>query len=397
LDAIIVPAARRAHRLRHVLELAVQCQTRLVILASHRCQVKEVSEVIAGTPGSRALVVRLPADYEHPLLKLETSDLAFHDLSAGRTSNLSQKRNLGLLLARLRGWRKIMFIDDDVLPIAPNLVSRVAHHLESRRFAGLRTVSFEDNSVVCHANRLAGADQGIFISGAALGVNCSDLPMDVFPDIYNEDWFAFAREAEKADVGCAGKARQSAFNPFEDPQRAAREEFGDVVAEGLYSLFSQGDGLSRATEDFWDQFINSRGNLISTIEQKIGHISTHESVQAQKSLKASCEQLDWISSADCVRFIQAWQFDRQRFASDSARLETVSSYPEALDYLGLRDWQIAEFGRAQVPTGFLPATHAISPQASRFGAPRRRNRSSMRSPEFSSTWRSPVDSNPSEA
>jgi hypothetical protein len=380
LDAIVVPASRRAHRLRHVLDLAVGTGTRLVVLASHDCQLDDVSALIARTPGSRALVIRIPQGYGHELLRLETSDASFWTLNAGRDSNLSLKRNLGLVLARLRGWRKIMFMDDDLLPFPAEYLRRIAHHLEFRRFAGLRTTAYEDNSVVCHANRLAGSRQGIFVSGAALGVNCSDLPLDVFPDVYNEDWFAFAREAERADVGCAGEARQLQFNPFEDPQRAAREEFGDVLAEGLYALFSQGDGLGRATRAYWERFIASRASLITGIEQRLTSIDTHESVQAQASLDVARKQLQTVTSARCLDFVDAWQNDRRRFAKDTARLPVVPSNDHALGCLGLTEWQVAEFGTAEVPKRFLPTASA---QTSPLGAAGKRSRSSTRAPALS--------------
>jgi len=37
-----------------------------------------------------------------------------------------------------------------------------------------------------------------------------------------------------------GTARQQAYKPFADPNRAATEEFGDLLAEGLYALFDDG-------------------------------------------------------------------------------------------------------------------------------------------------------------
>lgn len=352
LNAIIVPAARRADRLRWMIELATQCQTTLVVLASHDCNARAVADLVAKVPGGRALVVDVPLHHDHAVLTLNTSDSLFHKLSAGRESNLSLKRNIGLLLAKLRGWRKVMFLDDDILGITPRTLARVAHHLENHRFAGLRTVAKEDNSVVCHANRLSGASQGIFVSGAALGVHTSDLPLDVFPDIYNEDWFAFAHEASGNGVGCAGDTGQLDFKPFEDPGRAAREEFGDVLAEGLYSLFSDSLDLSRATRGFWGQFIASRAELIQEIETRLKEraIWTHESVQAQASLARALTQLDKIQPDYCVDFVEAWRKDRDAFANASAGLPRGTSYADALDYLGLSEWQEAEFGTARVPS-----------------------------------------------
>jgi len=181
-------------------------------------------------------------------------------------------------------------------------------------------------------------------------------------------------------VGCAGDARQLEFNPFEDPQRAAREEFGDVLAEGLYALFGEGDGLGRATEGYWDRFIESRAALITTIDQGLPRLGT-ESVQAHASLEVAKKQLGFITGADCLRFIEAWQEDRRRFAKDSTKLQAVGSVTEALNYMGLRDWQIAEFGTAEVATRCIPAAPSRAPQESRFVAPGKRNRSSIRSPE----------------
>ncbi len=41
-------------------------------------------------------------------------------------SDLSAKRNLGLVLARLHGWRKIVFLDDDIEPVGMRALARIA-------------------------------------------------------------------------------------------------------------------------------------------------------------------------------------------------------------------------------------------------------------------------------
>jgi hypothetical protein len=314
----------------------------LVVLASHACAVGEVADLVADVPGARALIVRVPHS-GHDDLRLATSATSFRALSAGRESNLSLKRNLGLLLARLRGWRKVLFLDDDILGITPQALTRVAHHLENHRFAGLRTVAKADNSVVCHANRLSGGEQDIFVTGAALGVNTADVPLDVFPDIYNEDWFALAHEAADGGVGCAGVARQLDFNPFKNPQRAAREEFGDVLAEGLFALLSDGDSLARATRTYWAQFIESRARLIRRVDARLKSVWTHEAVQAENSLARALAQLESISPDACVDFVEAWTTDRGNFGKASASLPIGLPVADALERLHLPEWRVAEF------------------------------------------------------
>ena len=104
------------------------------------------------------------------------------------------------------------------------------------------------------------------MTGAVLGVNTSDLPLQFFPDIYNEDWFFFAETAARHRLTNAGEARQAEYDPFDSPVRAEHEEFGDLLAEGLYSLMEDINDpalpyarlLSCATGSFWRAFIDAR-------------------------------------------------------------------------------------------------------------------------------------------
>jgi hypothetical protein len=64
-------------------------------------------------------------------------------VSAGRRSDLELKRNLGLLLARLHSWGKILFLDDDIgdtvndvsVGISMEAVGRVAAQLDDHQEA----------------------------------------------------------------------------------------------------------------------------------------------------------------------------------------------------------------------------------------------------------------------
>ncbi|WP_305782382.1 glycosyltransferase family A protein [Symbioplanes lichenis] len=347
LDAIIVPASRRAATLTGLIDLAAACGTTLVVLASHDCSADDVAGLVASRPGSgRVVVARLPRH----IPGLSTSAETFRALSNHRSSNLSQKRNIGLLLARHLGWDKIMFLDDDIIGITPGHVTRVAHHLDRNRFAGLRTVKFPDNSVVCHANRLTGRPQGIFVSGAGLGVNTSgDSALEVFPDIYNEDWFAFAGEAQRAGVAHVGDVGQLEFNPFEDPGRAASEEFGDLLAEGLFSLFNDVGSLHQAGEGYWEAFIGERHRLIEDVMNRLSD-DTHQAIQAWKALHDATRQLASITAADCVTFLETWQEDRTRFGDRSRKAARQRlGLADAFAALGVERWREARFGVAGPP------------------------------------------------
>ena len=251
LDAIVVPAGRKADKLKTVAELAASADVLLVVLASRDCHVVEASALVASIQGCRALIVDIPGGFRNDHLTFQTSDSSFAGLKAGRNSDLSLKRNLGLLLAPLMCWKKIMFLDDDIFDVTLTDLAKIASQLDSHQVTGLISRSFPDNSVVCHANRLSGRDQDNFVTRAALGVNCAERPLDFFPDVYNEDWLFFATHAAQGQVISVGTARQLPYKPFADPNRAVMEEFSDLIAEGLYALSNDRQPQSFRGSEVW--------------------------------------------------------------------------------------------------------------------------------------------------
>ena len=238
LDAIIVPASRPASCLKPAINLAARLGVLLVVLCSKQTRAEQVAERVSTSPGARALVVEIPEDWESPEVSLlEHPAKRSEEPNADRESDLSAKRNIGLLLARLHGWNKIVFVDDDVTLSRTDNVARLAGQLDRYQVAGMIVRDYPDNSVVCHARRAAGLPQDVFLTGAVLGVHCNNLPLSFFPDIYNEDWFFFAREAASRQLRGVGQATQLEYNPYASPDRARREEFGDLLAEGLFALW----------------------------------------------------------------------------------------------------------------------------------------------------------------
>jgi hypothetical protein len=349
LDAIIVPTARRADQMIRAIQLAADAETTLVVLGSQQSKIDEVAAHVARIPGSRALIVDVPAAYPHPYLTPSASSDAVRSLSAGRDSDLSLKRNIGLLLARLLGWNKIMFLDDDVTVKDAEDLTKLASQLDGTQVAGLLCRQFPDNSVVCHANRLRGEKQDVFLTGAALGVNCADQPLPFFPDIYNEDWFFFSGHAAHGRLPAVGTAVQRQYDPFADPDRARREEFGDLLAEGLYALMSTGLDLSAAGRSYWEAFSSARQSLIEDIAANLrDRLDSNENVQALRSMEAAAAQAALITPDDCVEFIEAWRHDRHIFEHAAARIGNVGSFADAFDFLELPNWRAAAFAHTDL-------------------------------------------------
>ena len=103
------------------------------------------------------------------MLEFSTSEIPA--ATRTRLGDLSAKRNIGLLLARLVGWHGVLFLDDDIRDVSPRTVRAAGDALRPGRATGMIAADFPDNSVVCHAARLAGLRQDVFVSGSALAVD----------------------------------------------------------------------------------------------------------------------------------------------------------------------------------------------------------------------------------
>lgn len=365
LDALVVPAARPAQVLEHAIRLASSTGTHLLVLCSRQARVGEVATHLAGEPGLRAFVVDIPPGYAPeafgaphlPTLRQETAE----QVSPGRDSDLSLKRNLGLVLARLLGWRKIMFLDDDIRGLRPDDLRRLAVHLDRSHEAGLRSTEFPDNSVACHANRLSGQPQDVFATGAALGVNCLDRPLPFFPNIYNEDWFSFCDLAAARALPIVGTARQKEYDPYADPRRAAHEEFGDLLAEGLFSLIDDGGTLTGAGEDYWESFCAVRDHFLTDTSRRLEARGDALAYRALRSLDAARKELARITPSQCVRYISDWDRDRRTWQDWSRTLPLGITPEQAFDRVGLPDWRATEFANPDVPLRLVrPSISRIS-------------------------------------
>lgn len=375
LDAIIVPASRPASQLQSAIDLAASLDVLLVMLCSRQTKVEQVAERVARTPGSSCLLVPIEAGWTHPAIPSRTSGYDFRAVQADRSTDLSAKRNLGLLLARQLGWGKVAFVDDDIKVSTPAHFNRLAGQLDRHQVAGMTVREFPDNSVVCHARRLAGMPQDVFVTGAVLGVQLSERPLGFFPDIYNEDWFFFAEQAASRSLPRVGQAQQAAYEPFTSPDRAGWEEFGDLLAEGLFALFGDGppglgigNHLKAASARYWSRFIEARQAVLTDTRgalEQFMDLDPGNSVvdSAITSLKAAEALLDTdISPGLCVNFVEAWQQDLVDWHACSRSQKDAGTIREAMDYLGLRNWRLAEFGALEVdgPRGAGRATSLVT-------------------------------------
>ncbi|MEO3856946.1 hypothetical protein [Acrocarpospora sp. B8E8] len=154
VHAIVVPTIRHLRWLRHAVRLAQHLSCPLVSLHSRNGSNAELADAIVPS------AVHLIAIDIDDVGALNLPDFATDALLRGtpfvRFTDLSAKRNLGLVLARMMDWQRIVFLDDDIEVGAPHEVSRAASLLDIYDVVGMRIGGYPDNSVVCHAYRETG-------------------------------------------------------------------------------------------------------------------------------------------------------------------------------------------------------------------------------------------------
>ncbi len=340
LDAIIVPASRPARNLHHAIALAQAANCLLMILCSRQARGAEVARLLASRSFTHGVVIDLPSRYSHPWLHFATSRPKnigrLPEACADRDSDLSTKRNLGLIMARMLGWNHVFFLDDDIIDVRLDDLQRTVSMLGPKyHSAGMRVMDFPDNSVVCHAHRMTGKFQDVLVSGSVLAVDCS-APMSFFPDVYNEDWLFFYDDAAEHRLAWSSRyAAQLPYDPFDDPRRAARQEFGDVLAEGLYALLHRGQKTKHATHDYWVNFLDARRGFLDAIVSRADRANMDVRQKMLNSVRAARRCTDEIEPEYCEHYVRLWRKDRDRWDQMLRELPQVPSVAKALSELGL--------------------------------------------------------------
>jgi hypothetical protein len=340
VDAIIVPTARPVAYLKQAASAALFLGCPLVTLHS-----KQWTSAYAAAAALDRAVDLIAIDVPEPahlrIPELETSRLLAGTVFE-RRSDLSIKRNLALTLSHTLRWERVIFLDDDIRVPRPGDLSRAAGLLDAHAAVGLGIGGFSDNSVVCHAFRAVGGRQETFIGGGALAVAMTQN-RSFFPDVYNDDWF-FLLDAGKRlrSVASVGQVLQYPYDPYRD-ERARAEEFGDVLAEGIFWLLDQGKPASDGDLEHWGDFLEHRRQFIHQVRSMV---ESQDSIDApvrtrmKEALTAALGRCSRITPELCVDYMKALATDQERWQHHIERIlrqPTPPSLEEALLSLAISD------------------------------------------------------------
>jgi len=331
LDAIVVPTARPVAYLREAIRLARELDCPLIALCSKWADAAPTIRE-AQAEGAQAVAADLGEAAYFPLM----ADGQLRGTRFWRDADTSVKRNIGLAVARMMGWRAVLFLDDDIAIASADDIGAAASFLDRYDCVGLTNVGYPDNSVVCHAHRAVGGLQTSFIGGGAMLV-AADRAAGFFPNIYNEDWFFLLDDDRLTSVARTGRVVQKDYDPFADPRRARYEELGDCLAEGIYRLLDDGRRVQDADHAYWHQFLASRRRFINGLLHRVPDIDEPLDARLRmiESLKAARGRLHLITPELCASYLEAWREDRASWAQTLRYLPRVSTITKALHHFGL--------------------------------------------------------------
>jgi hypothetical protein len=165
--------------------------------------------------------------------------------------------------------------------------------------------------------------------------------------MYNEDWLFLFDPIAGGEVLLGPDVGQAAFDPYADPQRAAHEEFGDILGEGLYHLLHSRCPVDVARHGhYWHSVHRKRGRLLARlIEEARRAAVVREADDAQR--RRFLRIVDAVSESRVQHlrrtpealadFVRRWRHDEETWRSFCDHLPERSNLKESLVHLGLHE------------------------------------------------------------
>lgn len=333
-NAVIVPTARPVACLAEAAQLAEALGCPLVTLHStERTSAAEAAWHLGGKVDLIAIDVP-PEPGRLNLPDWQTSGLLARTVFE-RHSDVSAKHNLALMLCYMLDWSRVLFVDDDITGLDPADMRAAGPLLDKHNAVGFHNDGYPDISVVCHAHRMVGVQQQLFIGSGALAVELT-RNRSFFPDIYNDDWF-FLLDCDRhlQPITVNGHIYQHPYDPFRNPDRARGEELGEVLAEGLSWLMDHNRSIAEADQRYWSGFLPRRAQYIRSVLELVetAAVNPHERGRQVAALRGSLGRLSLITPALCERYLHAWVADQEQWRHHLNRLPVHLQRSEALAVL----------------------------------------------------------------
>lgn len=276
IELIVVPQGRGPEHIKRAATLAHLADAALISMCSHNADFREVAkflESMGDKAPRRWYAVDVPPGYNPTGLNLTAQNKIPLPARKEKGFNLAQKRNAAHAVGIMAEIEAMLAHDDDLLIPLASLYS-LQNMLYKRRIAGLENGGGRDRSVNQHANYdILQYHVSALLRSCIQGPPCGQLSGNSFAfnpqtaeglnpnGIYNEDLRFVRRNMHNNQAGFAPKKYfQDEYDPYANPDRARREVFGDIFADGLHNQLAMHyyDPDVVYLKEYWDEMKNER-------------------------------------------------------------------------------------------------------------------------------------------
>lgn len=300
-NAIYIPFLNRYENLNELLSSLSWFEKQIIVLVSNEY---DITQIDASHNFQVDFINCKNFEVTNQILNLKTFQSTKY---CHNTSNwdLPLKRNFALIHAIQNQYENILLIDDDIDGITERILNKGIAALRLNNIVGCLVDGFADTSVIGHIEQKYGEQYYPFLSGNFLFINPLNAE-SFFPLIYNEDWLFMIPSINQNKVASVDFIKQKIFNPFDNINRIKLQEFGEIIAEGLFELISQSRFKDRYSDLFWDDYITYRKTYVQELLMQADN-------NLVSFLNESLSIIEVIKSSHCIDFIKDWEEDISTF------------------------------------------------------------------------------------
>lgn len=181
--------------------------------------------------------------------------------------NLGFIRNYALMLSKGLGYNKVLFMDDDIVVKDINIIKIMLKKLDSADFVGAKITGMPDDSIVGHLMRACGGEYYEFLCGGFLAIDLNSVS-EYFLNYYNEDqiWLFLHKPTVRFET--YGEVEQQGQLTFRNAKvKALKQEFGEILEEGVEEAFTRRDFTLLVKEDFWKEICDIRIDYLNSLQE----------------------------------------------------------------------------------------------------------------------------------
>lgn len=206
------------------------------------------------------------------------------------TWNLGIARNFALDHSIFGGYKKILFVDDDIREIDEKKVEEGFSVLTEDSFVSCTLKGVEDNSIVGHIAKQVGViDEGEkMLSGGFLFLSSASISQRFF-NIYNEDWILQLLEKKKKQIILPFTVLHNAdMDVIWTLDQSIFQELGELVVVGLL----ENENALSMDYPFWNKVLSRRIKFIEEIKEGTKKVKFQLGYDICKGL------LKWLTKLD---------------------------------------------------------------------------------------------------